>query len=124
MKGHPINLTIFGVSKIRTYDMWDAADTESNERNMHWLLINIYYLCLQYTSTLAKNWWLDCKSKQTRLAVESWTERYFSPLIIEDTMKDVMKWAEEQEMGEDEKELIIKASKRSREVNTQNLHVP
>jgi hypothetical protein len=114
--GHPINLTTFEASKMRYYDMWTANDAETPEHNMHWLLINSYYLCLKYTPSLAKTWWVDCKSKQTRIAVESWTEKFLSPLIIQDTMDDVSKWAEEQEVTEDEKELIVKVSKRSREV--------
>lgn len=101
---------------MRHYDIWTANDAETPEHNMHWLLINIYYLCLKYTPCLAKTWWVDCKSKQTRIAVESWTEKFFSPLIIQDTMDDVSKWAEEQKVNEDEKELIVKVSKRSREV--------
>ena len=102
---------------IRNYEMWEAIDRESNERDMQWLLVNLYYLCLKYTPSLAKNWWMDCKSKQTRIAAESWTERYYSPLIIEDTMDEVSKWAEEQEStSEDEKKLIVRVSKRSREV--------
>ena len=115
-EGRPMNIGNFDGSKVRSYNMWEANDTESNERSMHWLLINIYYLCLKYTSSLVKNWWLDCKSKQTRLAVEAWTEKYFSPLVIEDTMREVTTWAQEQETTDEEKELIIKASKRSREV--------
>ena len=108
----------FDASIIRDYEMWSAIDREPNERDMQWLLINLYYLCLKYTPSLAKNWWMDCKSKQTRIAVESWTERFFSPLVIEDTMEEVSQWAEEQEStSEDEKKLIVKVSKRSREVS-------
>ena len=114
--GHPINLSNFEPSKLRHYDLWIANDSETTENNMHWLLINTYYLCLKYTPSLAKTWLVDCKSKQTRIAVESWTEKFFSPLIIQDTMEDVAKWAEDQEVTEDEKELIVKVSKRSREV--------
>lgn len=114
--GYPINLTNFETSKIRLYDMWVANDVETPERNMQYLLVNTYYLCLKYMPSLVKNWWVDCKSKQTRIAVETWTEKFFSPLIIQDTMDDVSKWAEEQEVTEDEKELLIKVSKRSREV--------
>lgn len=114
--GYPTNLTSFDTSKIRLYNLWEANDIETPERNLQWLLINLYYLCLKYTPSLAKNWWVDCKSKQTRIAVESWTEKFFSPLIIQDTMEDVAKWAEEQEATEEEKELIVKVSKRSREV--------
>lgn len=114
--GSPVNLNNFEASKIRSYDMWVANDSETPEQNMHWLLVNIYYLCLKYTPSIAKNWWVDCKSKQTRISVESWTRRYFSPLIIQDTMDEVSRWAEEQEVTEDEKELIVKVSKTSREV--------
>jgi hypothetical protein len=115
---HALNLdkSRFDASMIKKYDIWDANDSESNERNMQWLLINLYYQCLKYTPSLAKTWWVDCKSKQTRIAVESWTEKYFSPLVIADTLDEVSKWADEQESSEDEKELIVKVSKRSREV--------
>jgi hypothetical protein len=107
----------FDAQMIRSYDMCVADDSESNERNMHWLLVNLYYQCLKYTPNLAKTWCVDCRSKQTRIAVESWTERFFSPLVIADTLDEVSNWAEEQESpSEDEKELIVKVSKRSREV--------
>ena len=116
---HPINLdkARFDASTIRSYDMWEANDSETNERSMQWLLVNLYYQCLKYTPNLAKAWWVDCKSKQTRIAVESWTERFFSPLVIADTLDEVTKWSEEQETpSEDEKELLVKVSKKSREV--------
>ncbi|KAH8592873.1 hypothetical protein B0O99DRAFT_547891 [Bisporella sp. PMI_857] len=114
--GYPVNLSNFDIAKIRSYNTSEAEDNNTKEQNMQWLLINLYYLCLKYTPNLAKGWWLDCKSKQTRIAVKSWTEKYFSPLVISDTMDEVTKWADEQETTDDEKELIIKASKKSREV--------
>jgi hypothetical protein len=116
---HPINLdkARFDAQKIQLYDLSAANDFESKERNMQWLLVHLYYQCLKYIPNLVKTWWVDCKSKQTRIAVESWTEKYFSPLVIADTLDEVTKWAEEQESpSEDEKELIVKVSKRSREV--------
>lgn len=116
---HPINLekASFDTKMIRSYDIWAANDSEENERNMQWLLVNLYYQCLKYTPSLVKSWWVDCKSKQTRIAVESWTEKSFSPLVISDTLDEVTKWADEQESpAEDEKVLTVKVSKRSREV--------
>lgn len=51
------------------------------------------------------------------MAVESWTEKHFSPLVINDTMEDVQKWAgEQEEPADDEKELVVRVSKKSREV--------
>lgn len=114
---NPINIgkSLFDF-QIRSYDMWQG-NNEPPERDMQWLLVNLYYQCLKYTPSLAKTWWVDCKSKQTRIAVESWTEKFFSPLVIADTLDEVSKWAEEQESAsEDEKELNVKVSKRSREV--------
>jgi hypothetical protein len=116
---HPINLekSRFNEQMIRSYDIWCANDSEDNERNMQWLLVHLYYQALKYTPSLVKNWWVDCKSKQTRIAVESWTEKSFSPLVISDTLDEVMKWANEQETpADDEKQLSVNASKRSREV--------
>lgn len=106
----------FGAGEMREFDLGRASNEETMERGMHWLLIHVYYLCLKYTPSLVKQWWMDCKSKQTRMAVEAWTEKYFSPLIVDDTIDEVQQWAEEQESTEEEKELSIKASKRSREV--------
>jgi hypothetical protein len=112
-----LNQARFDSSMIRNYDLWVANDTESNERGMQWLLSNLYFLCLKFTPSLAKNWWVDCKSKQTRIAVESWTEKFFSSLVIQDTLAEVATWSEDQDVSsEDEKELIIKTSQRSREV--------
>jgi hypothetical protein len=110
------NISSFDSAMIRSYDMWQATDSESNERHLDWLLANLYYLCLRFTPSLAKSWWVDCKSKQTKLAVETITRKIFSPLVIEETLDEVAKWADEQDVADDEKELIVKISKRSREV--------
>lgn len=113
-----INLDKAGITSqhVADYD-YKAASAETNEFDLQWLLVNLYYQCLRYIPNLTKTWWLDCKSKQTRIAVEAWTERFLSPLIIEDTLAEVAQWGEEQESpADDEKELIIKVSKKSKEV--------
>lgn len=115
---HPINLDKegFTTEHIRVYDI-KVADAEPDERDMHWLLIHIYYLCLKYTPELFKTWFINCRSKQTRIAVEGWMTKYFSPLIISDALDDVARWAEAQEAGgDDEKELLVKVSRTAREV--------
>ncbi|KFY56103.1 hypothetical protein V496_06791 [Pseudogymnoascus sp. VKM F-4515 (FW-2607)] len=116
--GKPLNLDRARLKSdaIRVYDM-DVASAEPDEYNMQWLLVHLYYLCLKFTPGLVKSWYLECKSKQTRLAVESWTEKSFSPLVIVDTLDDVEIWAAGLEAPpDDEKELIVKVSKKSREV--------
>ncbi len=107
-----------GHDMIRRYEMCKGVDYESNERDMQWLLINSYYLALKYTPGLVKQWKMECSSRQTSMAVEQWTEKFFSPLVIEDVLEEVAKWADDQEVAsEDEKPLIVKVSTRSREVS-------
>jgi hypothetical protein len=104
-------------SMVRKYDMWVATNSDSLEHDMHWLLVNLYYLSLKYIPGLVKTWWLDSKDRQTTIAVEKWTEKYFSTLIIQDLFDDVSQWSEKQEAdSEDEKTLMVKVSKNSREV--------
>lgn len=116
---HPLNLDKhgFGPETITAYDI-KLADTETEERNMQWLLVNVYYLVLKYVPGLFKAWYLDCRSKQTRIAVESWTARYFSPIIIGENLDEVAQWAAAQEApaDDDERELLVKVSRLAREV--------
>ena len=51
------------------------------------------------------------------MAVESWTTKYFSPLVISDTLDGVQAWADKQEApAGDEQELLVKVSKPAKEV--------
>jgi len=118
--GHPLSLASFSDERIRSYiPSSSEMDLEDSEHDLHWLLVHLYYLTLKYTPSLAKAHYMDLKSKQTRLAVEAWTSRFFSPLIIADTMTEVLTWAESQEVNEleNEKELIVKVSRKAREVS-------
>ncbi|KAI0132788.1 hypothetical protein BJ170DRAFT_262304 [Xylariales sp. AK1849] len=107
------NLTI---KHIREYDL-KLADAEIDERNMQWLLIHLYYLVLKYVPGLFKTWFIECRSKPTKIAVESWMTKYFSPIIISEALDDVSQWAATQEPpGDDEKELIVKVSRAAKEI--------
>ncbi|GKT93369.1 RING zinc finger [Colletotrichum tofieldiae] len=116
---HPLNLEREGLTAqhITSYNV-SLADTESDERNLHWLLVHLYYLTLKYTPGLFKTWYLDCRSKQTRIAVEGWMTRYFSPIIVSDALDEVSAWAASQEppADDDEKELVVKVSKTGKEI--------
>lgn len=115
---HPLNLDKEGIGEeqICEYDI-GLADSEPGEQSMHWLLAHLYYLTLRYLPGLFKSWYINCPSKQTRIAVEAWTTRYFSPLIVADTLDKVQAWAESQDAGgDDDKELLVKVSKAVREV--------
>lgn len=115
---HPLNLDRAGFNEehMRTYSV-KIADGEPDERNMQWLLIHLFYLSMKHVPGLFKTWFRDCRSKQTKVAVESWMTKYFSPLIISENLDEVVDWAAKQEPPEDdEKELVVKVSKAAREV--------
>lgn len=47
----------------------------STEKEMQWLLIHLYYLCLSNVPNLTKTWWLDTK-KRIKAPVEGWTQKF------------------------------------------------
>ncbi|KPM36530.1 hypothetical protein AK830_g10052 [Neonectria ditissima] len=113
LKLEKVNLT---PQHISDYDV-KLAESEPEEKNMQWLLVHLFYLTLKYTPGLFRAWYIDCRSKQTRIAVESWTTKYFSPLTISDTLDEVQEWADGQEPpAMDEQELVVKVARAAREV--------
>ncbi|KAK3352212.1 hypothetical protein B0T25DRAFT_500101 [Lasiosphaeria hispida] len=116
--GNDLKLERMGFSEelIRSYDIKLAGD-EGEERNMHWLLIHLFYLTLKHMPGLFRAWYLDSQDKQTKNAIKPWLIKYFSPLIVSDAMDEVIDWAEKQEAPADgENELVVKVSKSAREV--------
>jgi hypothetical protein len=114
----PLGLDRAGITSehIHAYDV-KTADGEPDERNMHWLLIHLFYLSMKYLPGLFKTWFLNCRSKQTKVAVEAWMTKYFSPLIIAENLDEVADWAAKQEPPEeDEKELVVKVSRAAKEI--------
>lgn len=117
---HAMNLDKAGLDAtyIRGYDL-EAAETETDERNMQWLLVHLYYESLRYLPGSCRMWFGACRSKQMTMTVDSWTAKYFSTLLTSDVLDDVVTWAETQQeggTGADEKELQVKVNKTGREV--------
>ncbi|CAK7214601.1 hypothetical protein SBRCBS47491_002201 [Sporothrix bragantina] len=125
---HPLNLDKEGLAdreSITTYDLAEAeASAASDEKHMHRLLVHLYYLVLKYVPGQFKAWYMACRTKQTTVAVEAWTAKYVSALVVEDVLEDVALWAQTQEDdgaptsgGDDENhEMVVKTNKRAREV--------
>ncbi|KAE9363590.1 hypothetical protein N431DRAFT_550388 [Stipitochalara longipes BDJ] len=114
----PLKLDKEGIDSvmIRNYDMDAATNSKSSEYDMHWLLVNLYYLSLKYLPGLVKKWYKACENRQTVIAVGAWTAKWFSALVVEDVLDDVAQWSEKLEAKSDEKTLRVKISKNSREV--------
>lgn len=113
----PINLDKEGLTTddIQDYDI-KIAESLPEEKNMHWLLVHLFYLTLKFAPGLFKAWFLECRSKQTKIAIEPWMTKYFSPMIVHDALAEVEKWSKSQEADSDEKDLIVKVHYNQREI--------
>ncbi|KAJ5162717.1 Zinc finger RING-CH-type [Penicillium coprophilum] len=93
---------------------FEPDESESAEKETQWLLVHLYYLCLRYSANMTKNWWIDTK-KRIKGPVETWTERYISPLVVEDALKSVTDWIATQDANE-ERALEVKISPKTGEI--------
>lgn len=110
-RSKPIDASKFEVTR------YAVGELDPPIRDYQWLLTYIYYQCLTHIPSLAKAWWVDCKSRQKTIAVESWTEKYISPHVTSSALASVSTWAVEQATTPDDlKPLTIKVNNRSSEL--------
>ena len=100
-RGKPVDASKFD---IQSY----AIDIEPPEKDMHWLLSYLYFLCLKYLPIQSKTWWRDTTSRQTNIAVEAWTQKYVSKHVIATELDSIREWAPTQGTGD--QPLTIKVS--------------
>lgn len=106
-----------------------AFDLSSPDIGFPLLAGHLYYTCLANVPSLVRIWWTECKLRQLNLAVESLTERYFSPLLINHELTSLAKAQQAPAQGgqaaaaaalsgisDDLNQLQIKASKATSEV--------
>jgi hypothetical protein len=55
------------------------------------LAAHLYLRFLKIIPSLIRFWWTECKNRQWSMAVERYTERYFSPIIIEEEFQSLSK---------------------------------
>ncbi|KAF2083345.1 RING zinc finger protein-like protein [Saccharata proteae CBS 121410] len=109
-KGKPVDVSKFDVTA------YDFDGSETPEKETQYLLTHLYFLCLKHLPSLAKAWWIDCKSRQKVIAVESWTEKFISPHIITDALTTVNEWAQAQGASDADEALTVKVNQRAKEV--------
>ncbi|KAK2792620.1 hypothetical protein FQN52_003125 [Onygenales sp. PD_12] len=102
------------VSKIdiRSFNL---DESEPAEKETQSLFVHLYYLCLKYLPNMTKVWWIDSK-KRVKGQVEAWTEKYISPLVIEDSLQSVTEWFSAQDFTGEEQPLQVKVSPRTAEI--------
>lgn len=104
---------LINVSKF-SIDKFELDQSESSEKEAQWLAVHLYFLTLKYLPNHAKAWWIDSK-KQIKGMIESWTQKYISPLIISSSFASVSEWMTTQDADE-EHALSVKISPRSSEL--------
>jgi len=112
-RGKPIDVSKFDITTY-TLDILDSP-----LKDTQWFLTHLYYLCLINLPTLSKTWWLECKSRQTSISVESWTSKSISPHVISNAISTVSSWSSTQDPspGTDEPApLVIRAKPRASEL--------
>jgi hypothetical protein len=111
------NLQILGVGTDHPFDLslWNVADymidgfDEEDDNSLHLLQAHLYFRALKHVPFLARLWFSNCKSRQFSIAVESYTEKHFSPVLI----KSEMTFAAENEI----EDLGVKFNLTTRELN-------
>lgn len=96
--GHSKRKPIDAKFNFRTYKMDSYSSSLAEVRT---LLCYLYFSSLKYLGTLAKTWWLDLTSRQTKGCVEAWTEKYISPLVIADALAEAEAWRDTQDTSDE-----------------------
>ncbi|KAL8775599.1 MAG: hypothetical protein Q9209_000095 [Squamulea sp. 1 TL-2023] len=108
-RSRPVDASKFDI------DSYQPGSEDTPEKDAQWLLIHLYFLALKHLPTLSKAWWRDNTSRQTHISVESWTEKYISPLIVSAELATVSAWAPSQ-ASEPDQPLTVKVSTSTREI--------
>jgi hypothetical protein len=72
--GKPVDVSKLDVT---TY----TPDLEPPRKDVQWMLTNLYFQCLLHIPSLAKSWFIDCKSRPIVVSLEPWTEKYVGRLF-------------------------------------------
>ncbi|GAB5591582.1 hypothetical protein Unana1_06482 [Umbelopsis nana] len=80
------------------------------------LAAHVYFRALQKTPSLVRQWWVEIRSRQLSLAVESYTSKYFSALIINREIESVIQADAKSILAEDEN-FTVKAMKAANEIS-------
>ncbi|KAI8637415.1 hypothetical protein BD408DRAFT_424529 [Parasitella parasitica] len=100
---------------IVEYDT-DGFDSTS-EMSFLVLASHLYYKALTHIPSLVRLWWIDCKHRQLTIAVEAYTEKYFSQQLINSEMDLVNRPDIKTQLEEnDENEFTVKTLKAAGEV--------
>ena len=105
--GRPVDASKFDIAHF------DLRGSESADREHHWLAIHVYYRCLLLVPGLIKAWYIEQKNR-IKSPLDSWTQKYISPLIVVASLDIVSDWAKTQD--QDDNPITVKSSTKSYEL--------
>ncbi|KAI4715873.1 hypothetical protein E4T48_07944 [Aureobasidium sp. EXF-10727] len=117
VRGRPVDVSKYDIRRFDYLDQQGDLEGLSADKRMHWLLAHLYYQSLMHVPSLTKTQFLAIKSRQTGLAVESWTAKYIAPLIVSASLDSVSEWADAVKKDPEYEGWSTKVSPRSREVH-------
>ena len=79
------------------YDVTTCMASSNPKLSIERQLAHLYYLSLRHLPTIVRSWWQDTASRQAKLTLESWTEKYFTPHLIADEFAAITAWIPTQE---------------------------
>ncbi|KAJ3220570.1 listerin E3 ubiquitin protein ligase 1 [Clydaea vesicula] len=88
--GTSANAIVFDINKYDFRSIEMKSFDEEVEFAFPLLASHLYWRCLRVVPTLVRTWCSLCKNRQLLIAVESFTEKYYSPLIIQEEFKAVL----------------------------------
>ncbi|TGZ78159.1 hypothetical protein EX30DRAFT_366230 [Ascodesmis nigricans] len=97
--------------EVFTYNL-SSSNSDSTADLLH-LQAHLYYLALRYTPALAKSWFLSQTNRAISQAIESFTERHYSPLLIASELSTV----NTNRTSDDLEDLTVRVLKAAREVS-------
>ncbi|KAG0184295.1 hypothetical protein DFQ28_011431, partial [Apophysomyces sp. BC1034] len=111
-EAHPFDLAPWGI------DEYEVDGFESASEISYLLLAShLYYQCLKHFPSIVRTWWVDCKNRQLTIAVEGYTEKHFSGLLISNEMELINRADVKSQLEENgENEFTVKPLKAANEV--------
>lgn len=95
-------------------DEFDIESFEPNDISICVLSAHLYWKSLKNISSLVRIWWNELKNRQLSIALEQYTKKYITPLLVSKEMESVINTDRSQYEN-----LVIKANKSRNEIIAQ-----
>ncbi|EGW34597.1 uncharacterized protein SPAPADRAFT_60032, partial [Spathaspora passalidarum NRRL Y-27907] len=103
-------------NRIPNYDLIETARTEDLKNEIKYLIVHIYYKCLNYCGSQVQYWFKQLRDKQLKGKIEKSSAKYVSSILITNIMEQVLQ--EKDKIQGKEENLSIKVNQVTNEIRT------